>query len=103
MRKPQVADFIRKIKLTAVKDVEFEKARMTVTLKDGRKLTETVTKVKGDPQHNPMTRDDILAKFWTNVDFSGKISKKKATELLRRMENLEKQGRLRTLIPLLVA
>ncbi len=102
IRNPQVTDFIRKIKLTAVKDIEFEKARMTVTLKDGRKLTETVTKVKGDPLTNPMTHDDIIAKFWTNVDFTQKISKKKAEELLDRLLNLEKLDSVRKLIPLLV-
>jgi 2-methylcitrate dehydratase PrpD len=103
IRNPLVTEFIRKIKLTAVKDVEFEKARVTVTLKDGRKLTESCQHVKGDPQNNPMTRDDILAKFWTNVDFSGKISKKKATELLGMLQNLEKLDSVRKLIPLLVA
>ena len=102
IRNPKVTDFIKKIKLTSVKDVEFEKARVTVTLKDGRKLTETVTKVKGDPQNNPMTHDDIIAKFWTNVDFSQKISKKKAAQLLDTLLNLEKVDSVRKLIPLLV-
>jgi len=103
IRNPQITDFIRKIKLISVKDVEFEKARMTITLKDGRKLTESCQHVKGDPQNNPMTRDDIISKFWTNVDFSKKISKKKATELLGMLENLEKLDSVRKLIPLLVA
>ena len=103
IRNPAITDFIKKIKLIAVKDVEFEKARMTITLKDGRKLTETVTKVKGDPLNNPMTHDDIIAKYWVNVDFSKKISKKKATELLDRLLNLEKLDNVRKLIPLLTA
>jgi 2-methylcitrate dehydratase PrpD len=103
IRNPRVSEFIKKIKLTAAKDVEFEKARMTVTLKDGRKLTETVTKVKGDSLNNPMTHDDILAKFWMNVDFSKKISKKKAAQLLDTLLNLEKVDSVRKLVPLLVA
>ena len=103
IRNPQITDFIRKIKLIPVKDVEFEKARMTITLKDGRQLTESCVHVKGDPQSNPMTRDDIVAKFWTNVDFSKKISRKKATELLVMLENLEELDSVRKLIPLLVA
>jgi hypothetical protein len=74
-----------------------------LTLKDGRKLTETVTKVKGDPLANPMTHDDILAKFWTNVDFSQKISRKKAEELLDKLLNLEQLDSVRKLIPLMVA
>jgi 2-methylcitrate dehydratase PrpD len=103
IRNPQIAEFIRKIKLTAVDDIEFEKARMTVTLKDGRKLTETVVNVKGDPLTNPMTHDEIIAKFWVNVDFTQKISRKKADELLDKLLNLEKLDSVRKLIPLLVA
>jgi 2-methylcitrate dehydratase PrpD len=103
IRNPQITDFIKKIKLTAVKDVEFEKARMTVTLKDGRKLTETVVNVKGDPLTNPMTHEDIIAKFWTNVEFSKKISQKKASQLLEMLQNLEKVDSIKKLIPFLVA
>jgi 2-methylcitrate dehydratase PrpD len=103
IRNPQITEFIKKIKLTAVNDVEFEKARMIVTLKDGRKFTETVTKVKGDPQTNPMTHDEIIAKFWVNVEFSKKINKKKATQLVEILINLEKVTSVRKLIPLMVA
>ncbi len=103
IKNPKVTDFIKKIKLTAAKDVEFEKARLTVTLKDGRKLTETVTRVKGDPFNNPMTHEDILAKFWVNVEFSKKLNKKKAAQLLDNLLNLEKVDSARKLIPLMVA
>ncbi len=103
IRNPRVAEFIKIIKLTVVKDVELEKARMTVTLKDGRKLTETVTKVKGDPLTNPMTHDEIIDKFWVNVEFSKKISRKKAEVLLDKLLNLEKVDSVRSLIPLMVA
>jgi 2-methylcitrate dehydratase PrpD len=100
---PAITDFIKKLKLTAVNDVEFEKARMTATLKDGRRLTETVVNVKGDPLANPMTHEEIIAKFRMNVEFTQKISKKKAEELLDKLLNLEKQDSVRKLIPLLVA
>ena len=70
----------------------FEKARMTVTTTDGRKLTENVTKVKGDPIDNPMSREEIIAKYWVNVDFTQKISKKKAQALLDNLLNLEKDA-----------
>jgi 2-methylcitrate dehydratase PrpD len=102
IKNPAVAKFIKKITLTPVDDVAFEKARMMITLKDGNRLTETVTQVKGDPIFNPMTHEDIIAKFWVNVDFSKKISKKKATQLLDKLLNLEKLDRIRKLIPLLV-
>jgi 2-methylcitrate dehydratase PrpD len=103
IRNPQIAEFAKKITLTPAQDVEFEKARMTVTLKDGRKVTETVTKVKGDPLSNPMSHEDIIAKYWTNVEFSKKINQRKATLLLDAMLNLEKLSSIRKLIPLMVA
>jgi len=103
IRNPLITAFIGKIKLTAVIDVKFEAARMTVTLKDGRNFTESCDFAKGDPQHNPMSKEDILAKFWVNIEFSRKISKKQATELLRILEKLEKLDSVMELIPLLVA
>jgi 2-methylcitrate dehydratase PrpD len=103
IRDPRIKEFIGKIKLTAVTDVKFEATRMTITLKDGRRLTESCEFAKGDPQHNPVSKEDILAKFWTNVEFSGKMSKKQATELLRILEKLEELDSVRKLIPLLVA
>ena len=103
IRNPRIIDFIKKIKLMAVKDIPFEKARMTIVLKDGRKLTETVVNIKGDPLTNPMTHEDIIAKFWMNVYFTQKISHNKATELLDKLLNLEKVDSVRKLIPLLVA
>jgi 2-methylcitrate dehydratase PrpD len=103
IRNPRIAEFIKKIKLKAVDDIEFEKARMTVTLKDGRKLAETVVNVKGDPLNNPMTHDEIIAKFRLNVDFTQKISRDKAEILIDKILNLEKLESVRELIPLLVA
>ncbi len=103
IRNPQIAEFIKKIKLTTADDIDFEKARMTVTLKDGGKLTETVVNVKGDPLTNPMTHEEIIAKFWLNVDFTQKISRIKAEVLLDKLLNLEKLENVRELIPLLLA
>jgi len=103
IRNPKVTECINKIKLTAVNDLAFEKARMTVTLKDGRNLMETVVNVKGDPLANPMTHEEIIAKFRMNVDFTQKISRRKAEELLNKLLNLEKLDSVRKLIPLLLA
>ena len=102
IRNPAVTEFIQKIRLKAADDVPFEKARLTVTLEDGRNFTETVTKVKGDPIDNPMTHEEIIAKYWVNADFCGKFSRKKAQTLLDNLLNLEKVDSVRKLVPLLV-
>jgi 2-methylcitrate dehydratase PrpD len=103
IRNPAVAEFIKKIKLTAAEDVPFERARVTVTLKNGRELTESVLNVKGDPLTSPMTPEEITDKFWLNVDFAQKIRKKKAGEILDKLLNLEKLDSVRKLISLMVA
>ncbi len=103
IRDPRITDFIGKIKLTASPYVKFEAARLTVTLKDSREFTASCDAAKGDPRHNPMSKEEIIAKFWTNIEFSAKISKQKATKLLQMLEKLEKLDSVRKLIPLLVA
>jgi 2-methylcitrate dehydratase PrpD len=103
IRDPRIAEFIPRIKFNAMDDVDFEKAYVNVTLNDGRKLTENVTKVKGNPQDNPMSPDEIITKFWTNVEFTGKISQQKASKLLETLQNLDKLDSARTLIPLLTS
>ena len=103
IRDPRIAEFIPRIKLNAVEDIAFEHARVNVTLNDGRKLAETVTKVKGNPLDYPMSEDDIINKFWTNVEFSGRISKEKAEELLETLLNLEKLDSARKLVSLMLA
>jgi len=103
IRDPRVKDFMGKIKITASPYVKFELARLTVTLKDGREFSEFCEAVKGDPRNNPMSKEEIIAKFWMNVEFSGHFSKEKATELLQTLQNLDKLDSVRKLIPLLVA
>jgi 2-methylcitrate dehydratase PrpD len=63
------------------------KAPVTITMKDGRKLTKLVDKVRGSPG-NPMTRDELIAKY------HGCASRVLQGERLERsimaLENLEK-------------
>jgi 2-methylcitrate dehydratase PrpD len=103
IRDPRIMDFVSKIKLTQADDVRFEAARVNVTLNDGRKLTESQDYARGDPVHNPMSQDDIIAKYWTNIEFSNKISKQKASKLLETLQNLDNLDGVRKLIPLMVA
>ena len=60
-------------------------------------------KAKGDPRFNPLSNEEKLTKFWTNVDFSGRISRLKAEKLLAMIMDLEKLDSVRELVPLLVA
>ena len=101
IRDSRISDFIPKIKLTAADDVRFEAARVNVILNDGKILTKSQEYAKGDPQHNPMSQDDIISKFWTNVEFPGKISKQKASNLLDTLLNLDKLDSVGTIVRLI--
>ena len=103
IRDSRITALVPRIKLVAVDDVRFEGARVKVTLNDGREFTEWREYAKGDPLHNPMSKDDIIAKFRTNVEFTGKVSKQKADELLETLQNLDKLDSIRNLIPLMTA
>jgi 2-methylcitrate dehydratase PrpD len=102
IRNPKIMDFIKKIKLNSVTDVKFEAARLRLTTTDGHEFVESQEIARGDPK-NPLSKDDILAKFWTNVEFCGKIDREKAMTFLTVVENLEELDSARRLVPLLVA
>ena len=103
IRDPKIKDFVGKIKFQAAGDVPFEGARVKLVLKDGRELTEYVEVARGNPLFNPMSNEEKIAKFWTNVEFCGKISRQKATRLLAMIENLDRLDSVREMIPLMVA
>jgi 2-methylcitrate dehydratase PrpD len=73
---------------------------VTLTMKDGRKLTKTVDKVRGSPG-NPMTRDELIAKY------HGCASRVLKGERLERsiaaLENLEKLAAVGELMDTLTA
>lgn len=100
---PEVHAFFDKITLTAADDVPFEGARVTVTMNDGRTYTETEEVARGNPIYNPITREELLAKFWDNVGYNGRLGKDKAARLLASLEKLDTLSNVEELIPLLVA
>ncbi len=103
IRDPLIKDFVGKIKFEADSKVPFESARVKLVLNDGRELTEYVEVARGNPLFNPMPNEEKLAKFWTNVDFCGKISRRKANSLLAMIMDIENVDSVRKLIPLMVA
>ncbi|KAE8149117.1 hypothetical protein BDV25DRAFT_156937 [Aspergillus avenaceus] len=63
---------------------------VVVVCKDGRKLTESVEYVKGDPQV-PLTRDEIEAKFRALVTYGGITDASKVEDVLQKAWNLRTQ------------
>jgi 2-methylcitrate dehydratase PrpD len=99
---PQVNDLIRRIRCEELPGAGRRGNEVRVKMKDGRELTEFTDRWKGDPLTNPLSKEEIIAKFWDQVDFSQTLSRKKAEELLKRVEGLEELDNVRRLTELLV-
>ena len=56
----------------------------------------------GDPR-NPISRQQMMAKFWTNIDFSRTVTRKNAEKFVKVVENLENLDSVKNLVDLLIA
>ena len=86
IRDPRVQTLIGKIELTELsreKGVELE-----VQLMDGRNLVEYVPVALGEPA-NPLSREQLVAKFMTQVDFSRLVERADAEKLVALLDRLE--------------
>ncbi|MEM3484327.1 MAG: MmgE/PrpD family protein [Candidatus Bathyarchaeia archaeon] len=72
----------------------YRPSRVTVKLKDGRELTETVFVNKGDPE-DPYSDEDLEGKFISLV--KGIYGVEKAQEILRRIKQLDELANIRYL------
>jgi 2-methylcitrate dehydratase PrpD len=102
---PDVADLLARTEIVSVPELtalypEKFPARVTVTLRDGRKLTATRLFPKGDPQE-PLSASEIEAKFLENA--SARLSQAHAIELakvIRSLPHRKDLSRLNALVAL---
>jgi 2-methylcitrate dehydratase PrpD len=103
IRDPQINAFIKKVRVTAeLSQAEEQNVKLKVIMKDGRELTEHVDVPKGDQLGNPISKDEIIAKFWTNVEFSRTVTRENAERLLALLEKLEDLDSVKRIVELLV-
>jgi 2-methylcitrate dehydratase PrpD len=103
IRSPQINNFISKIELSEMTAEKKDSVKVKVIMKGGKEFTESGDVPKGDQIYNPMSLDDIIAKFWTNIEFSRTVTKENAKELLNLLENLEELDSVNRIMPLLVS
>ena len=102
---PDVRDLLARTEVVSVPDLtalypEKFPARVTVTLRNGRRLTAMRLFPKGDPQE-PLSASEIEAKFLQNA--SARLTQARAIELARSIRNLSEDkdlSRLKGLIAL---
>lgn len=62
---------------------------LTVRTKDGQEYYAESEIARGEIPGNPLSRDQLLAKFWDNVEFANKLNKGDVEKLLGLLEDLD--------------
>jgi 2-methylcitrate dehydratase PrpD len=101
IRDPQVNALIGKTRLAEMPGAPFLSAKLEVKMKDGRVFSEFTDTPLGDPQTNPLSKDEIKDKYRANVDFSKTISRDNAEKLLELLANLEELDSVNKIVKLL--
>jgi 2-methylcitrate dehydratase PrpD len=96
---PAVQSLINKIKLADSPEVEG--AELRLTLKNGPIFSESVPVARGDIS-TPLNRDEMIAKFVAQVEFSGKVDRGNAERLLDLLKNLEKVDNVKEIVELTI-
>jgi 2-methylcitrate dehydratase PrpD len=99
---PQLHALINKINLVELPGAEFQSSKLKLIMKGGKEFSESCDAPKGDPLRNPLSKDEIIAKFWGNVEYSRTVSAQNANKLLRLLGELEGLDNVNKIVELLV-
>lgn len=87
---PEVGALARKVAvISTIPPEKIEAAAVKLQMKDGRELSAYADVAKGNALEKPLSKEDIVAKFLDNIEFSNTISKGNAEKILTIIENLE--------------
>lgn len=91
LKDPEIHNLINRIKLEQLPGVERELlcARLKVTMKNGDRYEKLTESPKGEPVGNPLSRKEIIGKFFSNLEYSKKIDRAKGEKLLSLLDKLE--------------
>ena len=105
IRDPEVKALADKIVLALLPGAENEllRARLKVRMKDGREFEKSTESPKGEPLHNPLSKDEIIDKFKANVAYSRTVTGENAEKVLALLEEVEEVSNVKDIIALLIA
>ena len=100
---PQIQELAGAVEVAADSEMslrryDYPSAKVAVSLKDGRRLEQSVTAQRGD-YRNPVTRDELLAKF--RFLATETLGESKTSQVIDAVESLEKLDNVRELTGLL--
>jgi 2-methylcitrate dehydratase PrpD len=101
IKDPQISSIISKVRLLELPGADLHTAKIKVIMKGGKEAVESINCAKGDYLRNPISRADIKAKFWVNIEFAQSVNKRNAERLLNLLENLENLESVNELVELL--
>jgi 2-methylcitrate dehydratase PrpD len=99
---PKIKTLISKMSLKELPGAIFQGAELKIIMKDGRQFSEFTDSPKGNSVNNPISKDELIAKFWANVEFSQTITEKNANRLLKLLEELEDLDQIDRIVELLI-
>jgi 2-methylcitrate dehydratase PrpD len=99
---PRLNALINKTKCVELPNAGRRSVEVVMKMKDGKKFSEYTDTWKGDPLKDPLSKEEIVKKFWRQVDFSQTISREAAGKLLERIERLEELDNVNKITELLV-
>jgi hypothetical protein len=101
MRDSKLTDLIAKIDFARLPEGK-KGVALTVRMKDRNECEAENVIARGNIAANPTARDELLAKFWDNVEFAQKHRQGDAEALLELLEHLEDQDGITEVTRLLV-
>ena len=99
IRNPQTQALIRRISLETLN--KSEGVELEIILNDGRRYSEYLLVALGDLL-NPLPREGLIEKFMNQVDFSKKVARNNALQIIEMVENLEQVDNIQKIIDLAV-
>jgi len=103
IRDTAISDFIEQKMVTEkLTKGNTESGGVKVITKDGREFDQFAEIARGDPRL-PISREELLAKYRTNIEFSGTVSGENAERVLGMVEDLENVDNVKKLADLLIA
>jgi 2-methylcitrate dehydratase PrpD len=99
---PEIIALANRIQVSKLPEAQELSAKLVLKMKDGRELSEFTDAPRGDALRNPMTREDIIDKFFINITHSKSVTEDKARRLLDLLIELEKVDDVGNIIGLLV-
>ncbi|MFC1839472.1 MmgE/PrpD family protein [Thermodesulfobacteriota bacterium] len=100
----EVLNLTDKIELAQLPGVERELlcANLRVVMKDGKEFEKLTESPKGEPLNNPLSQDEIIEKFFSNLEFSQMIDRDKGKKLISLLDNLEEIENVKEIGELLI-